>query len=38
VEKASYSGNQNWQQVSFDVEAGTNTFTWKYQFFIKNNS
>jgi len=31
VEKASYSGNQNWQQVSFDVEAGTNTFTWKYQ-------
>ena len=31
VEKANYSGNQDWAEVSFDVDAGTNTFTWKYQ-------
>lgn len=30
-EKASYSGNKDWEEVSFDVAAGTNTFTWKYQ-------
>lgn len=31
TEKGSYSGNQDWAEMSFDVEAGTNTFNWKYQ-------
>jgi len=30
TEKGEWSGEQEWEQVSFPVEAGTRTFTWTY--------
>ncbi|MBW6516289.1 MAG: S8 family serine peptidase, partial [Candidatus Cloacimonetes bacterium] len=30
VEKGSWSGNVNWSEVTYNVEAGTRTFRWEY--------